>query len=137
MLKGHEAAVTDVIFAPDGRNVASASADGVVSPLTICCICWILQFIDLLDLVGLYQSYALHFKRRCDPLAAWWKSARLREINQMSKALHAPCLRNRMGFQVRIWAPASLGGNIERSAVLLCGAPVQRLAWDTRADKVM
>ena len=42
-----------------------------------------------------------------------------------------------MGFQVRIWAPASLEGNTERSAVLLCGAPVRRLAWDTRADKVM
>ena len=41
MLKGHEAAVTDVIFAPDGRNVASASADGVVSPLTFSRMRWI------------------------------------------------------------------------------------------------
>lgn len=31
-LQGHEAAITDVIFAPDGRNVASASTDGVVRP---------------------------------------------------------------------------------------------------------
>lgn len=66
-LEGHQAAVSTLIFAPGGRNLASASRDGVV----------------------------------------------------------------------RIWAPASLDGDAERAAVLLCGAPVRTLAWDTRADKVM
>lgn len=34
-LQGHEAAITDVIFAPDGGNVASASSDGVVRLLNL------------------------------------------------------------------------------------------------------
>lgn len=38
---------------------------------------------------------------------------------------------------VRIWAPACLGGDDARAAVLLTGAPVTCLAWDARADKVM
>ncbi|KAK9808419.1 hypothetical protein WJX73_002583 [Symbiochloris irregularis] len=42
------------------------------------------------------------------------------------------------GGVVRIWAPYRPGrGNAERTAVLLCGAPVTALAWDTRTDKVM
>lgn len=35
LLRGHEAAITDVIIAPDGRNIASAAADGVVRATNI------------------------------------------------------------------------------------------------------
>ena len=38
---------------------------------------------------------------------------------------------------VRIWAPESLAADDGRAAVLLTGAPVTALSWDTRADKIM
>lgn len=56
ILRGHEAAVNDVIFSPDGRNTASASADGVVSSR---------RFADL----GIVAARVVHnFQRHKDVL---------------------------------------------------------------------